>query len=110
MNFEFDKTRKAIPQGDVYLIPILAVPVEAKAVDAENGHYIVTHSETGHHHVVKERDDIQMFKGMDMFRDFLNVEIENIAVEIEGRTADNRIVEFELFDGLHGLVTCETAV
>lgn len=73
MNFEFDTTRKAIPQGDVYLIPIKAIPAEAKPAQAENGRYIVTHSETGHHHVVMERPDVQMFRGMDMFRDFLNV-------------------------------------
>lgn len=73
MNFEFDMSRKAIPQGDVYLIPIKAIPAAAKPVAAENGSYIVTHSETGHHHVVMERPDIQQFSGMDIFRGFLNV-------------------------------------
>ena len=73
MKFEFDMTRKSICQGDMYLIPIKAIPAEAKPVQADNGRYIVTHSETGHHHVVMERPDVQMFKGMDMFRDFLKV-------------------------------------
>jgi len=76
MNFEFDDTRKAIPQGDVYLIPIKAIPAEvlSNPVNPENGQYIITHSETGHHHVVMERPTVKMFKGMDIFRDFLNVE------------------------------------
>lgn len=73
MDFEFDMTRKAIPQGDVYLIPIKAIPADVKPMAAEGGKFIVTHSETGHHHIVMERPDIQMFKGMNMFRDFLNV-------------------------------------
>ena len=75
MKFEFDMTRKSIPQGDCILVPIKAIPSEAlgKPIDAERGQYIVTHSESGHHHIVMERPDIQMFSGMDMFRDFLNV-------------------------------------
>lgn len=73
MNFEFDASRKAIPQGDVYLIPIKAIPVDAKLMQAENGHYIITHSETGHHHVVMERPEVRQFSGMDIFRGFLEV-------------------------------------
>ena len=73
MNFEFDMTRKAIPQGDVYLIPIKAIPADAKAVEPENGRFIITHSETGHHHVIIERPDVRQFSGMDVFRGFLEV-------------------------------------
>lgn len=73
MKFEFDTSRKAIPQGDVYLVPIKAIPADAKAVEAENGQYIITHSETGHHHVVLERPEVKQFAGMDMFRGFLEV-------------------------------------
>lgn len=74
--FEFDTTRKAIPQGDCYLVPIKAIPADAKSVEAENGQFIITHSETGHHHVVMERPDIKQFSGMDIFRGFLSVENE----------------------------------
>lgn len=75
MNFDFDTERKSICQGDVYLVPIKAVPAEAreKPVTAENGAYIITHSESGHHHVVMERPDIRQFSGMDIFRGFLEV-------------------------------------
>jgi len=81
MKFEFDSSRKAIPQGDMYLIPILAIPSEAKPVEAEKGAYICTHSETGHHHVVMERPTVKMFSGMDMFRDFLLIEGEPANLE-----------------------------
>ncbi len=73
MNFEFDMTRKSIPQGDMYLIPIKAVPHDAEQVSAVNGHFIITHSETGHNHIIEERPDIRQFSGMDMFRGFLEV-------------------------------------
>ncbi len=83
MKFDFDPTRKAIPQGDVYLIPITAVPNEALGapIAAENGRFIVTHSETGHHHVVLERPTVRMFSAMDVFRDFLLVEGEPATLE-----------------------------
>ncbi len=75
MDFEFDTTRRAIPQGDCYLVPIKAIPdaARAKPVAAENGRLIITHSETGHHHVVMERPDVRQFAGMDVFRGFLEV-------------------------------------
>lgn len=73
MDFEFDTSRKAIPQGDCYLIPIKAVPADAASVAAENGRFIITHSETGHHHVIAERPDVRQFSGMDVFRGFLEI-------------------------------------
>lgn len=74
MNFEFDPTRKAIPQGDVYLVPIKAIPADAGTLVApEAGRYIITHSETGHHHVIAERPGIRQFAGMDVFRGFLDI-------------------------------------
>jgi hypothetical protein len=70
---EHDDTRKSIPQGDCYLIPIKAVPAGTTPVAAERGMLIITHSETGHHHVVMEREDVRQFGGMDVFRGFLEV-------------------------------------
>jgi hypothetical protein len=42
-------------QGDVMLRRIDTIPQTAKPAAPENGNYVVAHSETGHHHVVKER-------------------------------------------------------
>ena len=42
-------------QGDMLLIRIDALPKDAKPALAENGAFILTHSETGHHHIVMER-------------------------------------------------------
>ena len=71
--FVFDDTRKPLAQGDMYLIPILAIPADAKPMAAEGGHYILTHSETGHHHVVLERPDVRQFSAMDTFKGFLEI-------------------------------------
>lgn len=49
-------------QGDMLIVRIEDLPndiVESKPV---NGEYIVTHSETGHNHVVKERPDVKMYE------------------------------------------------
>ncbi|WP_394436748.1 hypothetical protein ACGGKE_07840 [Sphingobium naphthae] len=81
MKFDFDPSRKAIPQGDVYLIPIMSIPAEASAIEPEKGQFIVTHSETGHHHVVMERPTVKMFSAMDTFRGFLLVEGEPATLE-----------------------------
>lgn len=78
MDYEFDNSRKPLAQGDCYLIPIKAVPGGAEPVKAENGRFIITHSETGHHHVVMERQGVRQFKGMDVFRGFLEVDAEPV--------------------------------
>lgn len=39
-------------QGDVALKAVDKLPAGMEKVDAVNGRHIVTHSETGHHHVV----------------------------------------------------------
>lgn len=81
MTFEIDYSRKAIPQGDCYLIPIMAIPADAEPMAAENGQFIITHSETGHHHIVKDRPGVRQFKAMDIFRGFLEVEGDPVELE-----------------------------
>ena len=48
---------KVCAQGDVYIIKVnMEIPKNAVEVQPEGNHLIVTHSETGHHHVmVKEK-------------------------------------------------------
>lgn len=47
-------TNRPVAQGDIMIIPIKAIPATAKAALAEHGHYIIAHSETGHHHVIEK--------------------------------------------------------
>lgn len=62
-------------QGDVGFIKVDRLPdglVEAKA---QEGKFILGHSETGHHHIVMDRPTVRMFNDqMDLFRSFLVVE------------------------------------
>lgn len=72
-DFEFDNSRKSVCQGDVYLIPIKAVPEGMEPIAPENGHFIITHSETGHHHAIKERPDVKQYAAESEFRGFLEL-------------------------------------
>lgn len=65
-----------VAQGDVMLIPVASLPVAGHApAKVENGAFIVTHSETGHHHVVMERPTVRMYQDtMDLFRSWLVIE------------------------------------
>jgi len=66
---------KVAAQGDMMLIRIDALPAGVVPAAAENGRFVLTHSETGHDHIVAERPTIRMFNdAMDLFRSFLVVE------------------------------------
>lgn len=71
--------REPVAQGDVIFVPVDEIPNDVNQVKAENGQYIVAHSETGHHHIVMERPEVKMFSGMDVFRSFLEIEGEEPA-------------------------------
>lgn len=72
-----------VAQGDVMLIPVASMP-DQKTIEtkAENGALIVTHSETGHNHVVMGRPGVRLFQdAMDQFRAFLVIECEPADLE-----------------------------
>ena len=55
-------------QGDIYGRKIDALPKGVVAVPRENGKLIVTHSETGHHHVM-EAETVTMYRLPDSIMD-----------------------------------------
>lgn len=72
-----------VAQGDVMLIPVADMP-DGKFTDGEmkNGAFVVTHSETGHDHIVMERPGVRMFQdAMDQFRALLVIEGEPADLE-----------------------------
>lgn len=82
---------QAIAQGDVMLIPVAEMPSSGhEPAKTENGAFIVTHSETGHHHIVMDRPGVQMFQDtMDMFRSWLVIDGDVDAADLEHlRTTD----------------------
>lgn len=73
---------KIAAQGDMMLIKIDALPVGMVPVTAIAGRFTLTHSESGHHHIVMERPDVRMFNdAMDLFRSFLVVENSPVILE-----------------------------
>jgi hypothetical protein len=59
-------------QGDVYFRRISILPENMKKIEPENGKYIITHSETGHHHVMNA-DTIEMYELPDSLKALLVV-------------------------------------
>jgi len=59
---------KASAQGDVYLRRIDELPDNITKVDPVNGEYIVTHSETGHNHVMEAKNtEVFALNGSEFF-------------------------------------------
>lgn len=86
-----------IAQGDVMLVPVAELPASGLTpVATENGAYIVTHSETGHHHIVMDRPTVTMFQdAMDMFRSFLVIDGEPADLEHLRATDTHETVRLE---------------
>ncbi len=68
-------------QGDIYIRRIdTPIPANAVIVPPENGKVIVTHSETGHHHVMAA-DSVTMYRLPDSIMDCLLVVKDATALE-----------------------------
>ncbi len=67
-------------QGDIYIRRINALPANAVPVPTEKGRLIVTHSETGHHHVMA-REHVTMRRLPDSIMDCFLVVDEPTALE-----------------------------
>jgi len=68
-------------QGDVYIRRVAQLPKNAVPVDSENGYCIVTHSETGNHHVMLA-DRVKMYSIPDSIMDvFLTIEKSGATLE-----------------------------
>ena len=67
-------TKRPAFQGDVLIQRVGDLPKGLVETKPESGDYIVAHSETGHHHVVKARPDVQMYRrAQDDFEAFLRI-------------------------------------
>jgi hypothetical protein len=60
-------------QGDLCIRRIAEFPANLKEGKAENGHYILAHSESGHNHVVKERSAQLLIDETNAFIAYLDV-------------------------------------
>lgn len=57
-------TTRPVAQGDILIIPIATVPVSAKKAEPDGKHYVIAHSETGHHHVI-EKSRAEVYEAAD---------------------------------------------
>ena len=60
-------------QGDLMIRRIEKLPENLNLMNAENGAYIMAHSETGHHHVIAERQNVRVFESGDPLISYLEV-------------------------------------
>lgn len=67
-------------QGDIYIKRVDKLPAGAIKVEPENGRVIVTHSETGHHHLMNA-DAVTMYRLPDSIMDCLLVVDQPTALE-----------------------------
>lgn len=65
--------KKCAAQGDLMLRRIDCLPKNAVALQAENGLFIVAHSETGHSHVITERPNVALYTTGDPMISYLEV-------------------------------------
>lgn len=57
--------KKPVAQGDMLIQRIDALPKDAIEHKAEHGEFIVTHSESGHHHVVRQQEGVRFYEAND---------------------------------------------
>jgi hypothetical protein len=60
-------------QGDLFIFLVSSLPKNAKPVEAENGVFVVAHSETGHNHVIEAKPNVQLFTTGDPMISYLEV-------------------------------------
>jgi hypothetical protein len=60
-------------QGDLLIRRINALPQGVTPIKAENGRYVVAHSETGHDHVIAERQNVRLYSNGDPMVSYLEV-------------------------------------
>ena len=60
-------------QGDLLIRKIDLIPRDAKPENAQNGLFIVAHSETGHNHVIDAAPNVQLFTTGDPMVSYLQV-------------------------------------
>lgn len=60
-------------QGDLCIYRVVSIPDNVTPATPENGAYVVAHSETGHHHIVKERGAQLLIDKTNAFIAYLDV-------------------------------------
>lgn len=68
-----------VAQGDMLIVRIDELPADVRKQEAENGEIVVTHSETGHNHVIKDTENVNMYEAAnDNLKAYLVVDNEPV--------------------------------
>lgn len=73
---------KQAAQGDLLIRKIDSLPKNAVKLNAEKGNYVVAHSETGHNHVIAERENVSLYTTNDPMISYLEVIEATDATEV----------------------------
>ena len=83
-------------QGDMLITRIAALPKEVQKLKSEAGKFVLAHSETGHHHVVKEQIGVEFYQhANDNFICYLVVNNTECLVEHERSFDTHEAVGFD---------------
>lgn len=82
---------KSAAQGDCYFLRVSSLPDGLKQVSAENGQYILAHSETNHHHVITERPNVKVFATDNPLVSYLQV----VEAQDEAETVIRHLRDFD---------------
>lgn len=84
-------------QGDMLITRIDAIPADAVPVAAENGAFILAHSETGHNHVVMERSGAKFYQdASDPMTAYLHVLSVDTVIEHQRSFDTHKALTFKL--------------
>lgn len=61
-------------QGELYIVRVEALPDNVVLETPKDRVYIIGHSETGHHHVIKDTHGLSFYKTTDPFTCYLSTE------------------------------------
>lgn len=64
---------KQAAQGDLLILRIENLPAGLTAAKAEDGQFVLAHSETGHNHVIAARPSVRMYATDDPLLSYLEV-------------------------------------
>lgn len=93
---------EVVAQGELLIRRVDALPNGLKEMELENGRYIVGHSETGHHHVIRKQEGVTVYANdNDPFSLYLVVNNPAKEVELEHERSTDTHKPYFFGDGVH---------
>jgi hypothetical protein len=92
----------AVAQGELLIRKVDALPSGLKEMETENGAFIIGHSETGHHHVVRKQKGVVVYANdNNPFELYLVVNNPEKEAELEHRRNTDTHKSYFFGDGIY---------